>query len=251
MACCPAASFAQAAIAGTARDVSGAPMRGVLVEASSPALIEKVRTVVTDGAGQYRIEDLRPGIYAVTFSLPGWSPSTQSGVELTGTLTATVNATLMVGPLEETINVTGVTPVVDVYSAKREVTLTGRGRAVDSHGPQLQRPARARAGRDHQCERHGHGHRDDVVPGSRRPDERRTAVARRIERRQSAQWEFSRQLRRRRGQRPGGDVHDHGWPGRGGNRRAGDEHRAQDRRQRDGDVVFRRRHRRKTCNRTT
>ena len=125
MACCPAAAFAQAAIAGTVRDSSGAPLGGVLVEASSLALIEKFRTVVTDGAGQYRIEDLRPGTYAVTFSLPGWTPSTRAGVELTGTLTATVNAELVVGSLTETINVAGEIPVVDVHSARREVTLTG------------------------------------------------------------------------------------------------------------------------------
>ena len=125
MACCPAPAFAQAAIAGTARDSSGAPMRGVLVEASSPALIEKGRTAVTDSAGQYRIEDLRPGTYAVTFSLAGWSPSTHVGVELTGALTATVNAELVVGSLTETINVAGEIPVVDVHSARREVTLTG------------------------------------------------------------------------------------------------------------------------------
>jgi hypothetical protein len=125
MACCPAPAFAQAAIAGTATDSSGAAMRGVLVEAISPALIERGRTAVTDSAGQYRIEDLRPGTYAVTFSLAGWSPSTHIGVELTGALTATVNAELVVGSLTETINVAGEIPVVDVHSARREVTLTG------------------------------------------------------------------------------------------------------------------------------
>ena len=57
----PASAFAQAAIAGAVKDSSGAILPGVTVEAGSPALIEKVRTAVTDGTGQYRIEDLRPG----------------------------------------------------------------------------------------------------------------------------------------------------------------------------------------------
>ena len=125
MAASPAAAFAQAAIAGSVRDASGASLPGVSVEASSPALIEKTRTAVADGTGRYRIEDLRPGIYAVTFTLQGWSPYRREGVELTGSFTATVNAALAVGPLRETITVTGEVPVVDVHSAKREVTLNG------------------------------------------------------------------------------------------------------------------------------
>ncbi len=99
MAAPPTAAFAQAAIAGSVRDASGASLPGVSVEASSPALIEKTRTAVTDGTGRYRIEDLRPGIYAVTFTLQGWSPYRREGVELTGSFTATVNAALAVGPL--------------------------------------------------------------------------------------------------------------------------------------------------------
>ena len=125
MAALPTAAFAQAAIAGSVRDASGASLPGVSVEASSPALIEKTRTAVTDGTGRYRIEDLRPGIYAVTFTLQGWSPYRREGVELTGSFTATVDAALAVGPLSETITVTGEVPVVDVHSAKREVTLSG------------------------------------------------------------------------------------------------------------------------------
>ena len=77
----PRAAFAQAALAGSVTDPSAAPMPGVIVEASSPALIEKVRTAVTDGRGQYRIEDLRPGIYRVSFSLAGWRPYQQDDVE--------------------------------------------------------------------------------------------------------------------------------------------------------------------------
>src|SRR5688572_4205682 len=87
----PTAAFGQAAIAGAVRDSSGALLPGVTVEAASPALIEKVRSAVSDGAGQYRVEDLRPGVYAVTFTLPGFSTLKREGIELTGSFTATVN----------------------------------------------------------------------------------------------------------------------------------------------------------------
>ena len=74
------------------RDTSGAVLPGVTVEASSPALIEKVRTTVSDSNGQYRIEDLRPGVYKVSFTLPGFSTFEREGIELTGSFTATINA---------------------------------------------------------------------------------------------------------------------------------------------------------------
>src|SRR5947208_11862705 len=109
----PTAAFAQAVIAGTVKDASGAVLPGVSVDAASPALIEKVRTAVTDGTGQYRIEDLRPGIYTVTFSLQGFSTFKREGIELTGSFTATINAELKVGSLAETIVVTGEAPSVD------------------------------------------------------------------------------------------------------------------------------------------
>ena len=119
----PASAFAQAAIAGAVKDSSGAVLPGVSVEATSPSLIEKVRAAVTDGSGQYRIEDLRPGIYTVTFTLQGFSTFKREGIELTGSFTATINAELKVGSLAETITVTGETPIVDVQSARRETTL--------------------------------------------------------------------------------------------------------------------------------
>ena len=119
----PAAAFAQAVIAGTVKDASGAVLPGVTVEAASPALIEKVRSASTDGTGQYRIEDLRPGTYTVTFTLQGFSTFKREGIELTGSFTAQINADLKVGSLSETITVTGETPVVDVQSARREMTL--------------------------------------------------------------------------------------------------------------------------------
>jgi hypothetical protein len=120
----PRAVYAQASIAGTVKDSSGAVLPGVTVEASSPALIEKTRTAVTDGSGQYRIEDLRPGVYSVTFTLSGFSTIKRDGVELTGSFTAPVNVEMRVGAVTETITVTGETPVVDVQNASRETVLS-------------------------------------------------------------------------------------------------------------------------------
>jgi hypothetical protein len=116
----PSAAYAQASIAGQVRDASGAVLPGVTVEASSPALIEKVRSVVTDGTGQYRIELLPPGDYTVTFTLPGFSTVRREGIQLTGTFTATIDTDLRVGAVEETITVTGESPIVDVQTATRQ-----------------------------------------------------------------------------------------------------------------------------------
>ena len=109
----PSAAFAQAVITGSVKDTSGAVLPGVSVEAASPVLIEKVRSTVTDGAGQYRIEDLRPGTYTVTFTLPGFTAFRREEVELTGSFIATINADLKVGTLEETLTVIGESPIVD------------------------------------------------------------------------------------------------------------------------------------------
>ena len=122
----PAAAFAQASIDGTVKDASGAVLPGDTVEASSPALIEKARSVVTNGAGQYAIQDLRPGTYAVTFTLPGFAPVRRDGIELAGTFIATVNVDLRVGGLAETVTVSGEAPVVDVTNARTEETISGR-----------------------------------------------------------------------------------------------------------------------------
>src|SRR5260221_12987398 len=116
----PTAAFAQASITGVVKDASGAVLPGVTVEASSPALIEKVRSAVTDGTGQYRIVDLRAGEYSVSFALTGFGTVKREGIELTGSFTATVNVDLKVGSLAETVTVTGETPVVDVQSAQRQ-----------------------------------------------------------------------------------------------------------------------------------
>ena len=105
---------AQASIAGVVRDGSGAVLPGVTVEVSSPALIEKTRNVVTDNSGQYKIVDLSPGTYQVTFTLAGFKVVRRADVVLQGNFTATVNGDLQVGSLEESITVTGATPTVDV-----------------------------------------------------------------------------------------------------------------------------------------
>jgi hypothetical protein len=119
----PAAAHAQGALTGIVRDSSGAVMPGVTVEAASPVLIEKVRAAVTDGAGQYRIESLRPGVYSVTFTLPGFSVVRREGIELAGSFVATVSVELKVGDVSETITVTGESPVVDVQSTTQQRVL--------------------------------------------------------------------------------------------------------------------------------
>lgn len=121
----PAIAWGQTAagIAGLARDTTGAVLPGVTVEAASPALIEKARSVVTDGEGRYNIVDLRPGTYVVTFTLQGFSTLRREGIELTVGFTATVNADMAVGAIGETITVTGATPVVDVTNASTQSVL--------------------------------------------------------------------------------------------------------------------------------
>src|SRR5438552_12036797 len=118
-----AAAQTGAAVTGVVTDTSGAVLPGVTVEAKSPALIEQLRSAVTDEAGRYRIVDLRPGTYTVTFTLPGFTTITRDGIELSGTFIATVNADLRVGSLQETVTVTGETPVVDTQSTKTQETL--------------------------------------------------------------------------------------------------------------------------------
>ncbi len=123
--CMAAPAFAQATITGVVRDSSGAVLPGVTVETSSPALIEKVRTAVTDSTGQYRVVDLRPGLYTVTFTLTGFNTFVRNEIPLEGVIVATVNADLRVGALEETITVSGEAPIVDVQSARTAQTVDG------------------------------------------------------------------------------------------------------------------------------
>jgi len=152
----PGPLFAQAVLTGTVHDSSGAVLPGVTVEASSPALIEKTRSAVTDGSGQYRIIDLRPGTYAVTFTLAGFTTVKRENVELSGTQTVTIPAEMRIGAIAETITVTGETPVVDTQSARRQVVMNSEiiealpaaraagallnatpGLTVDTNGPAL------------------------------------------------------------------------------------------------------------------
>src|SRR5688572_14746403 len=118
----PSVALAQATITGIVKDTSGAVLPGVIVEASSPALIEKVRTATTDADGQYRIIDLRGGTYSLSFSLPGFSTVRRADIELVGTFVATINAELRVGTIQETVVVTGESPIVDVQSVSRQTT---------------------------------------------------------------------------------------------------------------------------------
>jgi hypothetical protein len=121
----PSRALAQAGgIAGQVKDTTGAVLPGVSVEASSPALIEKVRTVVTDNQGLYNIVDLRPGSYVVTFTLAGFATVKREGIELTASFTATVNAELRVGGVAETITVSGEAPTVDVQNTVKQTVMT-------------------------------------------------------------------------------------------------------------------------------
>src|SRR5688572_4358920 len=115
----PAFSQVNAAITGVVKDSSGAVLPGVTVEASSPALIDKVRSTVTDENGQYRITTLPPGIYTVRFTLSGFSAVSQEGVTLETGFTATISPDLRVGSVTETIIVTDETPVIDVESSRQ------------------------------------------------------------------------------------------------------------------------------------
>jgi hypothetical protein len=117
-------------IAGVVKDSSGAVLPGTTVEAASPALIEKVRSVVSDSQGVYSIIDLRPGVYTVTFTLPGFTTVRREGVELAGAFTATVNAELRVGAVEETITVTGLASTVDTHNVVQQRVLSGEERAT-------------------------------------------------------------------------------------------------------------------------
>src|SRR5262245_38951206 len=112
-----------ASITGVVKDTTGAVLPGVTVEASSPALIEKVRTATTDGQGRFNITDLRPGVYTVTFTLTGFSTVKREAVELSVGFTATANADMKVGGVEETVLVTGASPVVDIQNTRTQNVL--------------------------------------------------------------------------------------------------------------------------------
>ena len=119
-----AAQQTASGIAGIVKDTSGAVLPGVTVEAASPVLIEKVRTVVTNAEGRYNIVDLRPGTYVVTFTLTGFNAFRREGIELSAGFTANVNGDLQVGSLEETITVSGATPLVDTQNVRKQTVMS-------------------------------------------------------------------------------------------------------------------------------
>jgi hypothetical protein len=114
---------AQSTLTGIVKDTTGAVLPGVTVEAASPVLIEKTRSVITDGSGAYRIVDLRPGVYTLTFTLTGFTGFRRERLELPADFTMTVNAELKVGAVEETVLVAGVSPTVDVQTTTRSQVL--------------------------------------------------------------------------------------------------------------------------------
>jgi hypothetical protein len=120
----PTAAFAQSAFSGSVKDTTGAILPGVTVEAASPVLIEKTRSVVTDAQGRYTIVDLRPGVYTLTFTLAGFGSLVRSGLELQSNVTVPVSVELRVGAIEESVTVSGASPLVDVQAASRNQVLT-------------------------------------------------------------------------------------------------------------------------------
>ena len=120
----PMKAAAQSSFTGVVRDTSGAVLPGVTVDAQSPVLIEGTKSATTDSSGVYRIVDLRPGTYTITFTLPGFKTARFEAVELRTDFTGTFNASLEVGTLEESVTVTGASPVVDVSSNAKVEVLT-------------------------------------------------------------------------------------------------------------------------------
>jgi Carboxypeptidase regulatory-like domain len=120
----PSLAFAQGTLTGTVRDAQGIAMPGVTVEASSPVLIEKARTVVTDNAGQYRIIELNPGTYTLSFALDGFHTVKREGIQLAGAAILTIPVEMRVGGIQETVTVVGETPVVDIQRVQRETVLS-------------------------------------------------------------------------------------------------------------------------------
>ena len=120
---CASPGWSQTTITGLVTDTSGAVLPGVTVEASSSALIEKTRSTQTDTQGRYSIVDLRPGVYVVTFTLPGFTGVRRDNIEVVSNTNVTLNAELKVGAVEESVTVSGQAPTVDVQSAARTQTL--------------------------------------------------------------------------------------------------------------------------------
>src|SRR5215468_6445886 len=112
-------ALAQSAVAGVVKDPTGAVLPGVTVEAASPALIEKTKSTTTNEAGQYRLVDLRPGTYTVTFAITGFSTVRRTDIVLESNFTAPINVEMKIGQVAENVTVTGASPVVDVQTSQR------------------------------------------------------------------------------------------------------------------------------------
>ena len=227
----PTAALAQAVIAGTVKDSSGAVLPGVTVEASSPALIEKVRTAVTDGTGQYRVEDLRPGTYTVTMS----ADRVQRVQARRDRADRLVHGDDQRRPEGRRGRRNHHRHRRNAGGRRAERAPRGddheRRAQVDPDGAQLQRHRQRRAGRHDQPERRRHHDVHHAVSDPRRTQQRRPHDGGRPEHRQPARRQPAAGVHRRRRQRPGSHVHDRGRPRRIRNGRPGDEHRAEDRRQ--------------------
>ena len=120
----PAAALAQSSIAGNVTDDTGGVLPGVTVEAASPVLIEGSRIGITDGTGNYNIVGLTPGTYAMTFTLPGFGTQVRDELILAADTAINIDVALAVGSVEETITVSGETPVVDVQQVQRVEVLS-------------------------------------------------------------------------------------------------------------------------------
>src|SRR5215467_6443656 len=120
----PGVARAQATITGIVKDASGAILPGVDVEAAGPALLAP-RSVQSDTNGIYRIVELPPGTYNLTFSLSGFTRVVREGIQVQGTMVLTIPIDMKIGAVAETITVTGETPVVDVQSVKQETVIKG------------------------------------------------------------------------------------------------------------------------------
>src|SRR4051812_41633963 len=120
------AQVTSSSIVGVVKDQTGGVLPGVMVEVASPALIERVKTSVTDGNGEYRVLDLRPGDYTITFTLEGFQASKHENVRIGAAFTATINELMKTRSLEETVTVSGVSPAVDVRSSGSEHALNNQ-----------------------------------------------------------------------------------------------------------------------------
>ena len=226
----PSLAAAQS-LAGIVRDTSGAVLPGVTIEASSPALITKVRTGVTDEAGQYRIPDLPPGTYKVTFSLPGFATVVREGLELSGGGVMTIGAEMRVGSLEESITVTGESPVVDVQTARQQMVINGDiVRALPasrSYGNYIAAIPAIQATRLRQRR----GDHQQLLLGTRRAEHRRPHSARWDERGGARQWWWRVGIPVRHGELLGSAGGHFRRPRRGRPRRPDLQHHPEDRRQ--------------------